>query len=58
METAPEALPGGCAHDACLCDVGAGARFCSLACARAAAGKLDADMCPCGHFGCTAHQAF
>jgi hypothetical protein len=57
METAPEATPGGCAHDACLCDVRGETRFCSLACARAAAAALDADVCPCGHFGCTGHQA-
>jgi hypothetical protein len=57
METAPEVTPGGCAHDACLCAVPVGTRFCSLACARAAASALDTDVCPCGHFGCTGHQA-
>jgi hypothetical protein len=50
METAPEPTTGGCAHAPCLCPVEAGKRFCSLACARADAA---ADLCDCGHFGCT-----
>ena len=57
MEMAPEVTPGGgCTHDACLCGVEAGKRYCSLACARAARASVDADACPCGHFGCTGHS--
>ncbi len=55
METAPEVTPGGCGHDACLCGVEPGKTFCSLACARAAGASVEADVCPCGHFGCTGH---
>ncbi|MBI3458442.1 MAG: hypothetical protein HY002_21935 [Candidatus Rokubacteria bacterium] len=52
METAPELTPGGCAHEACLCPVEPGMRYCCLACARAGD---DTDVCACGHFGCSDH---
>ena len=51
METAPEVMPGGCAHSACMCAVESGQTYCCRACARAAE---ESDACDCGHFGCTA----
>jgi hypothetical protein len=53
MEVAPEPTQPGCQHDACLCHVEAGARYCSLACAR---GRSHEDTCNCGHYGCSYHR--
>jgi hypothetical protein len=55
--TAPEVTAGGCAHDACLCPRPVAGAHCSLACARAARAGVEEPLCPCGHFGCTGHQA-
>jgi hypothetical protein len=54
METAPELTAEGCQHEACLCHVEPGTRYCSLACARA---RVEAGDCACGHFGCSYHTA-
>jgi len=53
METAPEVMPGGCAHSACMCAVESGQTYCCRACARAGE---ESDACACGHFGCTARS--
>ncbi len=54
METAPELTHQGCRHDACLCHVPPGKRYCSLACARE---REEAGVCACAHFGCSYHRA-
>jgi|RhiMetdeSRZDD1v2_1073273.scaffolds.fasta_scaffold40283_7 hypothetical protein len=54
MEVAPELTSQHCEHEACLCHVEAGRRFCSLACARLR--ELDG-VCACAHFGCSYHRA-
>jgi hypothetical protein len=54
MEVAPELTPDRCGHDACMCHLEPGKRFCSLACAR---GHSDEGACLCGHFGCSYHRA-
>jgi hypothetical protein len=54
MEVAPELTSGTCGHEACLCHVEAGRRFCSLACAR---GVEEAGVCICAHYGCSFHRA-
>ena len=52
MAVAPELAPGGgCAHSACMCEIGLGRTYCCQACARA---SEESDSCSCGHFGCTA----
>jgi hypothetical protein len=53
MEVAPELTQHGCQHDACLCHVGAGAHYCSLACAP---GRSHEEVCSCGHYGCSYHR--
>jgi len=53
MEVAPELMPSGCEHDACLCHVAAGTRYCSLACAGQ---RSHAGACECGHYGCSYHR--
>lgn len=54
MDTAPEVTADGCQHEACLCPVEPGTRYCSLACAR---GRVEAGVCICAHFGCSYHRA-
>ena len=49
--SAPEAMPGGCAHPACSCVAPAGQPYCCRACARAGE---ESETCACGHHGCTA----